>query len=48
VKATGDVRIDETRWFVEDGTRLHVAAYSREKKLPAGTKVRFAIERKEY
>jgi hypothetical protein len=48
VTATGDVRIAETRWLVEDGRRLHVAAYSQDKKLPRGAKVTFVIERREY
>jgi outer membrane protein assembly factor BamB len=43
VTAAGDLKVVETRWLVEDGRRLHVAAYSDDKELKRGTKVRFTI-----
>lgn len=45
VTADGDVEIAETRWLLEDGRRLHLAAYSRAKKLEDGASVRFTIGR---
>jgi outer membrane protein assembly factor BamB len=45
VTAESSIEIDEVRWLVEDGKRLHVAAYSKAKKLPDGTKVSFKFER---
>ncbi len=45
VTAESDLKIDEVRWLVEDGRRLHVAAYSKAKKLPDGTKVAFKFAR---
>ena len=45
VTAKSELAIDEVRWLVEDGKRVHVAAYSKAKKLPDGTKVAFAFDR---
>jgi outer membrane protein assembly factor BamB len=45
VKAESTIRIVETRWLVEDGKRLHVAAYSDAKELRDGTAVTFTIEK---